>query len=99
MPVFVGVGAPSTRASIELARYAEAAGASCVVVPAPMSGPVGSEALVEYVARIADAVSVPVMVQDAPAYVGVGLGVETVRRIGERAGNVRLVKLEAGRRR
>src|SRR5689334_7904307 len=45
VPVFVGVGAPSTRGSIELARYAEAAGASCVVVPAPMSGPVGSAAL------------------------------------------------------
>jgi 4-hydroxy-tetrahydrodipicolinate synthase len=96
VPVFVGVGAPSTRASIELARYAEAAGASCVVVPAPMSGAVGSDALVAYIARIAASVSVPVMVQDAPAYLGVGLGVETVRRIGERAENVRLVKLEAG---
>ena len=28
----------ASRASIELARHAEAAGASCVVVPAPMSG-------------------------------------------------------------
>jgi len=96
VPVFVGVSAPSTRASIELARYAEAAGASCVVVAAPMSGAVGSEALVDYVTRIAAAVTVPVMVQDAHAYLGVGLGVELVHRIGERAPNVRLVKLEAG---
>src|SRR6516225_4406597 len=88
VPVFVGVGAPSTRASIELARHAEAAGASCVVVPAPMSGNVGSDALVDYMTRIAAAVSVPVMVQDAPAYLGIGLGVELVRRIGERAANV-----------
>lgn len=95
-PVFVGVGAPSTRASIELARHAEAAGAACVVVPAPMSGAVGTEALVDYVVRIADSVAVPVMVQDAPAYLGVSLGVDAVRRIGERAENVRLVKLEAG---
>jgi dihydrodipicolinate synthase/N-acetylneuraminate lyase len=96
VPVFVGVGAPSTRASIELARYAEAAGASCVVVPAPMSGAVGSDALADYMTRIADAVTVPVMIQDAPAYLGVALGVDLVRRIGERASNVRLVKLEAG---
>jgi 4-hydroxy-tetrahydrodipicolinate synthase len=61
-----------------------------------MSGPVGSDALADYVTRIADAVTLPVMVQDAPAYLGVGLGVELVRRIGERASNVRLVKLEAG---
>ena len=96
VPVFVGVGTPSSRASIELARYAEAAGASCVVVPAPMSGALDAGALVDYVVRIAAAVTVPVMVQDAPAYLGVGLGVEVVQRIGERAENVRLVKLEAG---
>jgi 4-hydroxy-tetrahydrodipicolinate synthase len=96
VPVFVGVGAPSTRASIELARYAEAAGASCVVVPAPMSGTSSTDAIVDYIVRIADSVSLPVMVQDAPAYLGVGLGVEAVRRIGERAPNMRLVKLEAG---
>jgi 4-hydroxy-tetrahydrodipicolinate synthase len=96
VPVFVGVGAPSTRVSIELARHAESAGASCVVVPAPMSGVLDGRALVDYMVRIADAVSVPVMVQDAPAHLGVGLGVDLVGRIAERAPNVRLVKLEAG---
>ena len=96
VPVFVGVGAPSSGASIELARYAEAAGASCVIVPAPMGGALDDDALVDYVVRIAAAVAVPVMVQDAPAYLGVGLGADVVQRIGERAENVRLVKLEAG---
>jgi 4-hydroxy-tetrahydrodipicolinate synthase len=95
-PVFVGVGAPSVRVSIELARHAEAAGASCVVVPAPMSGAVADAALVDYFARIAASVALPVMIQDAPAYLGVGLGVDLVRRIAAVAENVRLVKLEAG---
>jgi 4-hydroxy-tetrahydrodipicolinate synthase len=96
VPVFVGVGAPSTRASIELARYAEAAGASCIVVPAPLVGALGSGALVDYFVRIADAVGLPVMIQDAPAHLGVGLGAEIVHRIGASAENARLVKLEAG---
>jgi len=96
VPVFVGVGAPSVRASIELARYAEAAGASCVVVPAPMVGALGDDALVDYFVRIAGTVSLPVMVQDAPSHLGVGVGPEVVERIGHGAGNVRLVKLEAG---
>jgi 4-hydroxy-tetrahydrodipicolinate synthase len=95
-PVFVGVGAPSTRAAIELARYAEAAGASCVVVPAPMVGALGEAALVDYFVRIAAAVSLPVMIQDAPAHLGVTVGAEVVQRIGAQAENVRLVKLEAG---
>lgn len=96
VPVFVGAGAPSVRASVELARYAEHAGASCVVLPAPMGGALGDAALVDYFARIAAAVSLPVMIQDAPAYLGVGLGPEIVRQVGAAAENVRLVKLEAG---
>ena len=96
VPVFVGVGAPSTRASIELARYAESAGASCVIVPAPMVGMLGDGALVDYFVSIAAAVSVPVMIQDAPAHLGVRLGAELVLQVGARAQNVRLVKLEAG---
>ena len=96
VPVFVGAGAPSMRASVELARYAEAAGASCVVLPAPLVGAPGSAALVDYFVRIAAAVSLPVMIQDAPAHLGVGLGPEIVRKVGAAAANVRLVKLEAG---
>jgi 4-hydroxy-tetrahydrodipicolinate synthase len=96
VPVFVGVGAPSVRASIELARHAEQVGASCVVVPAPLSGAVGEAALVDYFARIAAAVALPVMIQDAPGHLGVGLGVGLVQAIGAVAENVRLVKLEAG---
>lgn len=96
VPVFVGVGAPSVRASIELARYAEAAGASCVVVPAPMIGALGDDALADYFVRIAGTVGLPVMIQDAPSHLGVGIGPEVVERIGHGAENVRLVKLEAG---
>lgn len=96
VPVFVGAGAPSVPASIELARHAEDAGASCVVLPAPMSGALDDAALVDYFVRIAAAVSVPVMIQDAPAYLGVRLGPDVVRRVGALAPNVRLVKLEAG---
>ncbi len=96
VPVFAGVGAPSTRTAIELARHAEAAGVDCVVVPAPLSGALGEGALLDYFVRIASSVSLPVMIQDAPAYLGVGLGAELVGRIGARAENVRLIKLEAG---
>ncbi len=96
VPVFVGVGAPSVRASSELARHAEAAGASCVVVPAPLSGALDDAALVDYFVRIASAVALPVMIQDAPAYLGIRLGPGVVERVGAAVENARLVKLEAG---
>jgi dihydrodipicolinate synthase/N-acetylneuraminate lyase len=96
VPVFAGVGAPSVRASIELARYAERAGASCVVLPAPAGGAGSDSSLIDYFARVAAAVSVPVMIQDAPQYLGVRLGPEIVRQAGKASENIRLVKLEAG---
>jgi dihydrodipicolinate synthase/N-acetylneuraminate lyase len=96
VPVFVGVGAPSTRASIELARHAELTGVDCVVVPPPLGTGLGVDALFDYFVRIAAAVSVPVMIQDAPAYLGIGIGPDLIGRIGAGAANVRLVKLEAG---
>jgi dihydrodipicolinate synthase/N-acetylneuraminate lyase len=95
VPVFVGAGAPSVRESIDLAGHAERAGASCVVLPAPAGGG-DPAALVAYFTRIASSVSLPVMIQDAPAYLGVRLGPDIVRKVGAAVDNVRLVKLEAG---
>jgi 2-keto-3-deoxy-L-arabinonate dehydratase len=96
VPVFAGVGAESLGVARELARYAEGAGVSCIVLPAPISGAVGEAALVDYFARIASEVSIPVMIQDAPAYLGVTVGPALVERAAAAAENIRLVKLEAG---
>jgi 4-hydroxy-tetrahydrodipicolinate synthase len=96
VPVFIGAGGPSIGAAIELARYAEQAGASCVVLPAPMSGALDEPTLIDYFVRVASSVSLPVMIQDAPAYLGVKLGPRLVGRVSATAENVRLVKLEAG---
>ncbi len=95
--VFVGVGAESVPAACELARFAEQAGADAVVVPPPVSGGgSGPEAVRNYIVAVASAVSLPVMIQDAPAYLGVALGPELVRDAAREAPNIRLVKLEAG---
>ena len=60
-----------------------------------MSGAVDEAALVDYFVRIAAAVALPVMIQDAPAYLVVELGLRVLPRVGA-VGNIRLVKLEAG---
>jgi len=96
VPVFIGASGPSIGVAIELARYAERAGASCVVLPAPMSGALDQPTLVDYFVRVASSVSIPAMIQDAPAYLGIGLGPAIVARVASAAENVRLVKLEAG---
>jgi 2-keto-3-deoxy-L-arabinonate dehydratase len=96
VPVLVGATAESVNASRELARFAEEAGASCVVLPPPVLVRLGPADMVEALTAVATEVSLPVMIQDAPAYLGQALGPEIVRRVAERAPNVRLVKVEAG---
>ncbi len=96
VPVLVGAGGSSVEEAIELALHAERAGASCIVLPAPLGGPTSESLLVDYFARVASAVSVPVMIQDAPVHLGIALGAGVVEQVGAEVANVRLVKLEAG---
>jgi 4-hydroxy-tetrahydrodipicolinate synthase len=96
VPVLVGSGGESVRTARELARHAERAGASGIVLPAPVSARPDHPGLVDYLACVACEVSLPVMIQEAPAYLGVALGPGVVLDVAARATNVRHVKLEAG---
>jgi dihydrodipicolinate synthase/N-acetylneuraminate lyase len=96
VPVLVGSGAEAVHTAIELARYAERAGADGVVIPPPVTANVAADELEDYFTAIAGAVDLPVMIQDAPAYLTVALSPALVRRVAERAPNVAYVKLECG---
>ncbi len=69
-PVIASVGAESAFVSCDLARHAEAAGASGLMAIPPLSISLGEEQLRLYYQRIIEAVSIPVIVQDASGYVG-----------------------------
>ena len=56
--------------AVELARHAEQAGCDAVMSVPPMTAKLPPAALVEHFRAIADAISIPVIVQDASAYVG-----------------------------
>lgn len=69
-PVIASVGAESAFVSCDLARHAEAVGASGLMAIPPLSISLGEEQLRLYYQRIIEAVSIPVIVQDASGYVG-----------------------------
>jgi 4-hydroxy-tetrahydrodipicolinate synthase len=96
VPVLVGAGAESTHHAVALAAHAERAGAAGIVVPPPMTANLAGDELDPYFEAVAAAVEVPVMLQDAPEYIGVGLSPELVLRLAASRANVRYVKLEAG---
>ena len=69
-PVFAGVSAESTRQAVEFARDAERAGCDAVMATPPLSVRLDAAALVEHYRALAEAVDVPLIVQDASGYIG-----------------------------
>lgn len=75
-PVVVSVGAESTRGACEFAVGAESAGASAVMAIPPVSIGVDEEQLRNYYEHILQAISLPVIIQDASGYVGRPMSIE-----------------------
>lgn len=68
--VIMSVGAESKAQAVQYARRAEAAGCDGVMAIVPISTALPSEQVLDYYRTIADAISIPVVVQDASSYVG-----------------------------
>jgi dihydrodipicolinate synthase/N-acetylneuraminate lyase len=85
--VFVAsVGAESTKQAVFFAREAEKAGCQALMAIPPMSMALPEDELLAYYSTIAEAVGVPLIVQDASAYVGksipISLCIELLNRFG-----------------
>jgi 2-keto-3-deoxy-L-arabinonate dehydratase len=68
--VVISVGAESAAEAAEFAKQAESLGADAVMAIPPMSTSLGSVATGDYFTKIANSVSIPLIVQDASSYVG-----------------------------
>lgn len=66
----ISVGAESSRVAEEFARHAESVGADAVMAIPPISVAAGEDELKRYYERILNAISIPLIVQDASGYVG-----------------------------
>lgn len=96
VPVIVTSTHFSTRICAERCRRAEAAGASLVMIMPPYHGAtirVSEEALFGFFSEVSDAVSIPIMIQDAPVS-GTALSADFLARIAREVANVRYFKLE-----
>src|ERR687889_303948 len=93
VPVVVGCSAVATKVVADRAREAEAAGAAAVMVAPPNN--VGNLDLVfEHYRRVAETVSVPVVVQDEPVNTGVVMPAAFIARVVNEIEGCRYVKLE-----
>jgi 4-hydroxy-tetrahydrodipicolinate synthase len=81
--VVAGVGTNDTAHTIELARQAEKAGASGLLVVTPYYSKPPQEGLYRHFVASADATGLPVMVYDIPGRAGVPIATETLLRLAE----------------
>lgn len=85
--VVASVGAESMPQALVYAREAESAGADAVMAIPPISTGLPDSELLYYYGTLAEAISMPVIVQDASAYVGrpipLDLQIELLKRYGE----------------
>ena len=87
----ISVGAESTVSAVELAVHAEQCGATAVMAIPPVSIGVDRDELVKYYRRIIEAVSLPVIVQDASGYVGKPMPIPTQAALLEEFGPERIL--------
>jgi 2-keto-3-deoxy-L-arabinonate dehydratase len=94
LPIVAGVNATSTETAVEQALLARDLGATVLMVLPPFLAKPAPAEVVDFYARLAERVAVPLMVQDAPATTGVSLPTGLLAELSALPG-VESVKVEA----
>jgi 4-hydroxy-tetrahydrodipicolinate synthase len=94
VPVVVGTTAEGLRTCIEYTKQAKAAGAARVMVSPPRMPKLNSDAVVRHYAALAEAVDIPIVVQDYPPISGYAMEPWLLARIAREVPAARTIKLE-----
>jgi 4-hydroxy-tetrahydrodipicolinate synthase len=94
IPICVGTSHTGTDQCIAYSKQAQAMGAKAVMVAPPKLSRSSDAALRRHYLAVAEAVDLPVVVQDHPTSTGVFMSVEFIAAIAEEAPHCRFLKLE-----
>jgi 4-hydroxy-tetrahydrodipicolinate synthase len=94
LPLSVTVFGQTPEEQIEFVREAERAGAASVVLQPPRIAGIDEAALLRFFGRVIDAAGIPAGIQNAPEYIGIGLGVESIETLRRNHPNFRVLKGE-----
>ena len=100
LPLAITVFGPTPAEQIAFVRAAAEHGADWVILQPPQpsrdqtGAPITEDQLVDFFGAVADAAPLPVAIQNAPQYIGVGLSSAGLDALSRRHPNVRLLKAE-----
>ncbi|MEC1715236.1 4-hydroxy-tetrahydrodipicolinate synthase [Schinkia azotoformans] len=95
VPVVAGTGSNNTRASIELTKKAEKAGANAVMLVAPYYNKPDQDGLYEHFKAIATETNLPVMIYNIPGRCSINISVDTIIKLSK-VKNIVAVKEASG---
>jgi 4-hydroxy-tetrahydrodipicolinate synthase len=96
MSVIAGTGSNSTSEAIRLTKHAEKAGADGALLVVPYYNKPNQKGLYEHYAKIAESVSIPLIVYNIPGRTGVDLLPETLAKLAEDHKNIAGLKEATG---
>jgi 4-hydroxy-tetrahydrodipicolinate synthase len=85
VPVIAGAGSNNTAEAIDLAQFAEKAGANALLVVTPYYNKPNQEGLYRHFKAINDAVGIPIFIYNIPGRSVIDMSVETMARLNELA--------------
>jgi len=94
LPVLVAAYEPATVSAINVALRWQDMGATGIISLPPYACPPSTDAIVEHFAMLADAISIPLIVQDEPNTSGVTMAASVLERIAQELGNIGGFKIE-----
>jgi 4-hydroxy-tetrahydrodipicolinate synthase len=94
LPICVGTTHLATDCCVTYSKQAQAMGAKAVMVAPPKLARSSDQALRRHYLTVAEAVDIPIVIQDHPASSGVLMSVEFIAAIAEEAPQCRFLKLE-----
>jgi 4-hydroxy-tetrahydrodipicolinate synthase len=95
LPVAITVFGQTAEDQIEFVKAAADLGAAWVILQPPPTRPLAESELLRFFGRVADAAPIPVAIQNAPQFIGVGLGDESLVALRRNHPNFRLLKGES----
>ena len=81
VPVVAGAGSNSTKEAVDLARHAEKAGATAVLVVTPYYNKPTQEGLYQHFKAINDAINIPIIIYNIPSRSVIDMSVATMARL------------------
>ncbi|WP_439500332.1 dihydrodipicolinate synthase family protein [Bosea sp. (in: a-proteobacteria)] len=94
LPLAFTIFGASVAEQVEQVKAAEAAKADWVILQPPPVGSFGAAEYIRFFGRVAETTSLPVAIQNAPAYMGRGLSAEDIRELVKQHPNICLIKGE-----